>query len=123
VPESALVEWSPDGRKLGVTLVAHDEEHASVAVADLASKTIKRLTAPSNRDIFAGLSSNGAFAAFFRLGPTERAPVQLWSVRTSGRKSHRVLTLASGELGPCPLVAWSPTAPVLAIVNTKCEPS
>src|SRR5262249_8190482 len=118
---AAEIVWSPDGRKLGLTLLAPDGQHSSIAVADLVTNEITRLTDSSSRESIAGLSSDGSMAAFFRLG-SDRKP-SLWVASTSGGDSSPVMQLsASADLGPCPHVAWSPKAPILAIANEACEP-
>ena len=110
--------WSPDSRMLGFTLPGADPQHSSPAVLDPASGDVKALTDGSSREGMAGVSVGGSYAAFYRA-----VPPSLWVVDTAGGPPREVMTLATGQLGPCPHVQWSPTAPVLAIVNQKCEPS
>jgi Tol biopolymer transport system component len=117
----AGVIWSRDGRKLGLTLVTPDGRHASLAVADAETGKIERLTDGSERDSIAELSSDGSMVAFYRVGPGRQ--VSLWVASTGGGDPSSVMRLTSNpELGPCPHLAWSPKAAVLAIANAACAP-
>jgi Tol biopolymer transport system component len=110
--------WSPDSRTLGFTLPGADPKHSSPAVFDPATGRVKSVTDGSSREGMAGVSVGGSYVAFYRA-----IPPSLWVVDTKGGAPRKLMTLASGPLGPCPRVLWSPAAPILAILNQKCEPS
>ena len=115
------IVWSPDGRKLGLTLATPDGKHSSIAVADLGTNKVTRFAEGSDNEDVADLSSDGSMVAFYRAG-SDRRP-SLWVASTSGGDPVPVMELSSNpELGPCPHVAWSPKAPILAIANEACEP-
>jgi Tol biopolymer transport system component len=118
VPAQTEISWSADSRKLGLTLTASEDGPAHVAAVDLTTNTIRPLTDGTKDEYLVGLSSTGSYAAFFTDGPPT-----LWVVGTAGGAPRAAMQLATGELGPCPEIEWSPTAPVLAIANAKCEPS
>jgi Tol biopolymer transport system component len=122
-PGPMWVDWSGDGRKLGVAFIDPDTEHASVGVADLATGQVQHLTDGSHADfVFGGLSYDGSYVSFARVD--QRETPELWVVGTNGGEAMKVMSLAfDPDLGPCPEAAWSPTAPTLAITNAACEPS
>jgi Tol biopolymer transport system component len=119
VPAATEISWSGDGRTLGLTLREHDDDLGRIAVADLDANGIRSVTDGNQNEEMIGLSSTGTYAAFMRMSPPS-----LWIVPVTGGSPHLAMTLATDkQLGPCPQVAWSPTAPVLAIANAPCEPS
>ena len=116
------ITWSPDSHVLGLTLRESEDDPGRIAVADLGTNTIRPLTDGTEHEEMIGLSSTSAYAAFFRWSPS--SPPALWVVGADGADARLAMTLASDEnLGPCPKVAWSPNAPVLAIANAPCAPS
>ena len=118
-PAATEITWAPDGDELGLTLRERDHDPGRIAVADLRTNSIRLLTHGRQDEVMIGLSSTGAYAAFFRL-----TPPSLWVIGADGAGARRAMTLATDkDLGPCPQVAWSPTAPVLAIANAPCKPS
>jgi Tol biopolymer transport system component len=121
LPAGSSFRWSPDSRTIGLA-VPRSDGHSSIAVVDVGTRRLERLTDGSHSDVLADLSAVGSFAAFYRAGRTENDPPGLWVVG-AGRRATPVMTLASGGLGACPLVAWSPKAPVLAIASAACAPS
>jgi Tol biopolymer transport system component len=116
--KSSYFVWSPDSLSLGLTLAGPRRQQSSIAVVDLATRKLRRLTDGSKADFVAELSRTGGLVAYFRDNPPS-----LWVKGINGGAAHKVMTLASGPLGPCPLIAWSPTAPMLAIANEACAPS
>ena len=128
LPTSSSFTWSSDSQTIGLSL-PKDRRHSRVAVLNVATRKVQRLTKGSQADYIADVSSGGRFIAFFRLklkathdGLALRSAA-LWVVSANGGPARKVMTLASGPLGPCPLVAWSPTAPQLAVANEACAPS
>jgi hypothetical protein len=119
VPAYTYITWSPDGQKLGLVLAESKNGPETGAVADLATNTIRPLTDGVQEEYVTDLSFDGSLAAVFR-----PKPPSLWVIGTSGGPARVVMTLATDpDLGPCPEIAWSPTAPVLAVANAPCEPS
>jgi len=122
-PGPMWVDWSRDGRTLGLTFVNPDGEHASVATADLETGEIRQLTVGTHADVvYGGLSFDGSSLSFARVD--QKDSPELWVIGTHDSAARKVMSLASDpDLGACPEAAWSPTAPALAITNAACEPS
>src|SRR5262249_11715274 len=124
VPKStSFLIWSSDSKEIGLSL-PKDRRHLRIAVVNVATRKLHRLTNGAQADYIADVSPTGRFVAFFRLrlSGAKFVSASLWVIGASGGRARKVMTLASGPLGPCPIVAWSPTAPVLAISNEACAP-
>jgi Tol biopolymer transport system component len=121
VPKPLGIVWSPDSRKLGLTLPMPGGRHSRVAVVDVASGKLKQVTAGNEADFVVDVSTR-PYVAFAR-ARKGRAP-ELWVTGTNGTAATKVMTLATDpQLGSCALVAWAPRAAVLAITNEACTPS
>jgi len=118
VTEGAGFDWAPDSRHLVLAYWKPTGGNSSLAMADLATGRIERLTDGRHEDELDGVSANGSYLAFVR-----KRPLSLWVVGTTAGRPVQVMSLATGTLGPCPHVAWSPKASTLAISNAACAPS
>jgi hypothetical protein len=116
LPRSRELGWSADGSRIAL-LLAGAGRKAGVAVVDVATRKLRRLTDGSHFDSAPLLSSDGSFAAFTRQS-SEHGQPDLWVVGTGGGDARRVATI-----GDCGGYAWSPTERVLAFTNGPCLPS
>jgi Tol biopolymer transport system component len=117
LPHQAWPVWSADGRSLGLVLAAADGRHSGIAVIELSTGKLRRLTDGSHFDSDLSISKDGAFAAFKR-EEREGDDADLWVVKTNGTGGRKVTTV-----GACGRFAWSPTERLLAFTNGPCLPS
>lgn len=110
-PQAFEPRWSPDGSRIVFARIAGSEDQAALALVDVATGEIRRLTDGTSIDLpFAGLSPDGRFVAFRRSGET--IGNQLWVVGADGTGAHEVMAF-----GTCSQAEWAPTGALLAITH------
>ena len=102
--------WSADSRQLVLALPGKTANVSTIAVADLATGQVRRLTDGTHPDSpDSGLSPDGRFVAFDRYSDQGS---ELWIMKSDGTQTRKVMSF-----GTCSLAVWAPKGALLAVTN------
>lgn len=102
-------DWSPDGSKIAFNTDRYGAVQ-DIAIMDLSSGTIERLTTTSDSDIRPFWSSDNSRIGFTRIRPTSQ---ELWWVAPDGSQEERLCAPLQGTD-----FKWSPDMSKIAYIST-----